>query len=539
MGPVCADGSTVTPMTGVKEVAYRVKNTFVEIGPKLDEEVAYLRCRRCKSDATDKLQVASPPLGPVRSPGSHGSSQETKDLQETSETSFVPDTPSPMLRPAPELGDVPPLEGAYGMCDEDMCLPPAWSDEAIYNGGMGYDGDMSAYYGVPMIYNPMSGWSMCMPLEAMQGVSAEEMAQCEMVGMDGVMMDADGTTGDVENGMWVEVDPNEMAAMCCNMEANGSMMDSMWGMDSQQMAETEPVSEWKPEVATETPKKEEPEKKKQEWSDMQDAQTNRWEESRSGNRHNNRKWRDEGQSWDDRKEDDRAWDSWDYSWKGKGRNTRRSQRQGHDTWSDREWRSWYAREEESPAVQEETPQREEQPVEGSTIASSSSESLGNPTGGDSGYTTVMLRNIPNKYTREMLVKQLNQDFKGCFDFVYLPIDFKNKCNVGYGFVNFRTSASCDEFISRYDGVDVRKCLPGLNSKKIAGVTPARVQGLEENVRRLRTGPVMNELVNHPDWMPLLLDDNGEAVPFPMPDHPAPAPKLKRRAREEHTGSRGW
>ena len=26
-----------------------------------------------------------------------------------------------------------------------------------------------------------------------------------------------------------------------------------------------------------------------------------------------------------------------------------------------------------------------------------------------GYTTVMLRNIPNKYTREMLVKQLNQD----------------------------------------------------------------------------------------------------------------------------------
>jgi len=23
------------------------------------------------------------------------------------------------------------------MCDEDMCLPPAWSDEAMFNGGPG------------------------------------------------------------------------------------------------------------------------------------------------------------------------------------------------------------------------------------------------------------------------------------------------------------------------------------------------------------------------------------------------------------------
>jgi len=53
------------------------------------------------------------------------------------------------------------------------------------------------------------------------------------------------------------------------------------------------------------------------------------------------------------------------------------------------------------------------------------------------YTTVMLRNIPNKYTREMLVNQLCVDYKGLFDFMYLPIDFKNKCNVGYGFINFR------------------------------------------------------------------------------------------------------
>lgn len=158
--------------------------------------------------------------------------------------------------------------------------------------------------------------------------------------------------------------------------------------------------------------------------------------------------------------------------------------------------------------------------------------------GDEPYTTVMLRNIPNKYTREMLIKQLNADFSGEYDFMYLPIDFKNKCNVGYGFINFRIEASTERFISMFHGVDVRKCLPGLNSKKIVEVTPARVQGLTENVRRLKNSPVMNQLVDHPEWMPLLFGANGEEEPFPMPDAPLPPVKPRGRAREGGPSSGG-
>jgi len=148
------------------------------------------------------------------------------------------------------------------------------------------------------------------------------------------------------------------------------------------------------------------------------------------------------------------------------------------------------------------------------------------------YTTVMLRNIPNKYTREMLVKQLCVDFNGLFDFMYLPIDFKNKCNVGYGFINFRTQDACEYFVQCFHGVDVRKCLPGLNSKKIVEVTPARVQGLSENVRRLRNSPVMNQLADHPEWMPPLFNDAGVEEPFPSPDQPLPPVKPRGRARVE-------
>eukprot|EP00930_Biecheleria_cincta_P035109 TRINITY_DN24180_c0_g1_i1.p1 TRINITY_DN24180_c0_g1~~TRINITY_DN24180_c0_g1_i1.p1 ORF type:complete len:549 (-),score=81.19 TRINITY_DN24180_c0_g1_i1:22-1614(-) len=134
-----------------------------------------------------------------------------------------------------------------------------------------------------------------------------------------------------------------------------------------------------------------------------------------------------------------------------------------------------------------------------------------------GFTTVMCRNIPNKYTRDMLVKQLNKNFKGRFDFVYLPIDFRNRCNMGYGFINFCTFEACTEFIDRFDGVNASKCLPGLNSDKVVEVSQARVQGLKENVQRLRRSPVINALIAEPAWMPLLLDENGKELPFPISD----------------------
>jgi hypothetical protein len=152
-----------------------------------------------------------------------------------------------------------------------------------------------------------------------------------------------------------------------------------------------------------------------------------------------------------------------------------------------------------------------------------------PTGA---ITTVMFRNIPNKYTREMLVNQLEQDMRGQFDFIYLPIYFKNKCNVGYAFINFRTVEACDTFVNRFNGVEVRRCLPGLNSRKVTEVTPARVQGFEENVQRLRNSPVMRELVHKPEWMPLIFEHDGEQVPFPSPERPLDPIKPRRRARDE-------
>eukprot|EP00930_Biecheleria_cincta_P011738 TRINITY_DN1147_c0_g1_i1.p1 TRINITY_DN1147_c0_g1~~TRINITY_DN1147_c0_g1_i1.p1 ORF type:complete len:308 (+),score=61.10 TRINITY_DN1147_c0_g1_i1:71-994(+) len=143
-----------------------------------------------------------------------------------------------------------------------------------------------------------------------------------------------------------------------------------------------------------------------------------------------------------------------------------------------------------------------------------------------GCTTVMLRNIPNKYSREKLAEQLRSDgFGRDVDFIYLPIDFRNKCNVGYAFLNFRTPEACLRFAGEYHQRDSTEKLPGFKSRKICEVSEARCQGRQENVRRLQASQVMQQLAGHPDWLPLLFDTDGKEEEFHVP-HLMESAKLK-------------
>lgn len=103
-------------------------------------------------------------------------------------------------------------------------------------------------------------------------------------------------------------------------------------------------------------------------------------------------------------------------------------------------------------------------------------------------TTCMIKNIPNKYSLKMLIDLLNEDHAGTYNFVYLRMDFKNRCNVGYAFVNF---ASCMSIVSFYEKVH-GKSWKRFTSNKICELTYASIQGFEKLVNKFRNSSIMQE-----------------------------------------------
>lgn len=56
-----------------------------------------------------------------------------------------------------------------------------------------------------------------------------------------------------------------------------------------------------------------------------------------------------------------------------------------------------------------------------------------------------------QYSQQLLLNEINATHKGKYDFFYLPIDFKNKCNVGYAFINFIEPKAIVPFFKEFNG----------------------------------------------------------------------------------------
>jgi hypothetical protein len=139
----------------------------------------------------------------------------------------------------------------------------------------------------------------------------------------------------------------------------------------------------------------------------------------------------------------------------------------------------------------------------------------------------MVKNIPNKYDQDMLLHAIDRNHTGTYDFFYLPIDFKNRCNVGYAFINFINPMSICAFYEEFNNKKWEK----FNSEKVCKITYARIQGKHAMVEHFRNSSLMFE---DPKCRPLLFHSDGPAMgkpePFPVGQH------VKPRGRRDSSGS---
>lgn len=146
----------------------------------------------------------------------------------------------------------------------------------------------------------------------------------------------------------------------------------------------------------------------------------------------------------------------------------------------------------------------------------------NPSQVDGGRTTIMLRNLPNDYTRDMVLELLDaNDFLGCYDFVYVPIDFKRQAGLGYAFVNMVNNQVAQRAFASLQGFSAWQ----FTSSKILEVAWGEpLQGLAAHIDRYRNSPVMHDDV--PDEFRPLLFQNGFRIPFPQPTKKLQKPRMK-------------
>jgi len=64
-------------------------------------------------------------------------------------------------------------------------------------------------------------------------------------------------------------------------------------------------------------------------------------------------------------------------------------------------------------------------------------------------TTLMMRNIPQTYTKEMIMMEIDPKFKNKFDYFNFPFD--GTSNPGYAFINLKSKSYLRDFYSYFNG----------------------------------------------------------------------------------------
>lgn len=165
-------------------------------------------------------------------------------------------------------------------------------------------------------------------------------------------------------------------------------------------------------------------------------------------------------------------------------------------------------------------------------ANSNSMSMTSTTNGDcslpkewAGISTVMVQNLANKITQQMLRDEIHAAGYVClYDFLYLPIDADTGANKGYAFVNFIGPEMAWAFKVAFEG---RKVGP-FNSHKRVAVVPATLQGFDMNYAHYANARVNR---GDPETRPLFLRAPSPDVEETVKQKATRQPQQNRRQQQ--------
>lgn len=128
-------------------------------------------------------------------------------------------------------------------------------------------------------------------------------------------------------------------------------------------------------------------------------------------------------------------------------------------------------------------------------------------------TTVILRNIPDDYTRAALLQTLiTAGFGERIDFLYLPLNFGTNQIFGYAFINFVQPDDALRFLAHFQGF--RAWASACSHAGAFVEWSGERQGLEGQIERYRNSGMMHKSIVD-EAKPILLQ-RGVRVDFPEP-----------------------
>lgn len=110
--------------------------------------------------------------------------------------------------------------------------------------------------------------------------------------------------------------------------------------------------------------------------------------------------------------------------------------------------------------------------------------------GTENYTTVMLRNIPIKFTQSDMLSIIDKRHAVNYDFFYMPMDLKTHCNRGFAYLNFSHPFHLLDFYLEFQSLRWSECFSNCNSNKVCMLHYANVQSQQANIDSLKNKKIM-------------------------------------------------